>query len=287
MLATATVVFAFVMVTLFLAMARNGDREPPRWARGSPFLIGAGIVMPTVVVAVLAVLTFMSMNSLAQTQADPLRVRVVGHQFWWEVSYVDEGIVTANEIHLPVGRDVELELVSDNVIHAFWVPALDGKIDMVPGRENRVAWRAEEAGTYLGFCAEYCGLQHATMRFVAVALEAEDFDRWVIERREAVEERAGDAARFTSGLGVFLGAGCAQCHAIRGTAADGVVGPDLTHLGTRETIGAGIRSNTADELRRWIEDPHDVKRGVNMPAFGDLLSADELDTLVAYLQELD
>jgi cytochrome c oxidase subunit II len=287
MLAVATVVFVFVMVVLYRGLTRRDDRPVPRWASGNRLIVGAGIVLPTVVIVPLMILTLVSMNSLASSEPDAVRVRVVGHQFWWEVVYPDLGIVTANEIHLPVGRDVEIELVSDNVIHAFWAPALGHKLDTTPGRTNHLVWRANEAGTYQGYCAEYCGVQHAGMRFRAVAIGADEFEQWVDDRRAARDRRAVDADDAPRGLQLFVDGGCGLCHAIAGTAADGVAGPDLTHVGVRQTLGAGIVDNGLDVMQRWIAAPGDLKPGVLMPGFADRLSAEEIEEIARYLDGLD
>jgi cytochrome c oxidase subunit II len=278
-------VFVFVMVVLYRSLTRPDHRAVPRWASGHRLLVGGGIVLPTLVITPLVVLTLTTMDSLGRAEPGALEVRVVGHQFWWQVEYPGLGVAAANEIHLPVGRDVRIELSSDNVIHSFWVPTLGHKLDTTPGRVNELVWRADEPGIYQGYCGEYCGVQHAKMRFRAVALEPDEFDRWVTDRRAAVEARA--AAEAPEGFQVFVDAGCAVCHAIGGTPAGGVVGPDLTHMGIRQTIGAGIVRNDPEQMRRWITDPNDLKPGVLMPAFGDRLGAEEIDELVRYLDGLD
>jgi cytochrome c oxidase subunit 2 len=202
--------------------------------------------------------------------------------WWWEVRYPDAGIVTANEIHVPAGRPVRLELASTDVIHSFWAPRLHGKRDMIPGIENVFWIQAAEPGVYRGQCAEYCGTQHANMAFRVVALPPAEFNAWLAERkmRRSPPTTPGEQHGFT----VFLKAGCGECHAIEGTPAKSNVGPDLTHLGSRQTIGAALLPNTRGNLAGWIADPQAVKPGVRMPR--SYLAADELLALVTYLEGL-
>jgi cytochrome c oxidase subunit 2 len=216
-----------------------------------------------------------------------MRVRVTGHQWWWEIEYLDatpaDRIRTANELHIPAGRPVTLELISDDVIHSFWVPSLQGKRDLLPGYANNLQVQASRPGRYRGECAEFCGWQHAHMAFVVHAHEPEAFVRWQREQRRPAREPV--SPEQVRGREVFLGSTCAQCHAIRGTDAAAMLGPDLTHLASREQIAAGTLPNDAANLSAWILDPRRFKPGTTMPPAQ--LSAQDLGALVAYLSSLE
>lgn len=250
-----------------------------KWAE--PFVLVAGAVLPTLVLAGVFIvsLTVMSDQSSRGAEAD-LVVEVVAHDWWWEARYPEEmgGAVTANEIHIPVGEPVELRLDSADVIHSFWVPRLQAKTDMIPGKTTSMWIQADRPGRYRGQCAEFCGLQHANMIFFVVAQEPQTFDAWVAGQSEDAfpENHPGED--------VFLSSTCVGCHTIRGTPARGDVGPDLTHLATRETIAAGVLSNTRGNLANWILDPQTIKPGVAMPPTD--LTADELEALLDYLEDL-
>jgi cytochrome c oxidase subunit II len=208
----------------------------------------------------------------------PLKIEVVGEQWWWRVRYLDDAgkadFVTANELRIPVGRTVELSLASADVIHSFWVPSLAGKVDMLPGRTNRLRLAAERAGVFRGQCAEYCGGPHALMALHVVAETAEGFELWrQAQRRPAASHNA------------LFNARCAVCHTVRGTPAAGTHGPDLTHVGSRMFIGAGLLPTNAGALAGWIASSQHLKPGNLMPEFKDL-RAEELRALGAYLESL-
>ncbi|MGH8912407.1 MAG: cytochrome c oxidase subunit II [Acidimicrobiia bacterium] len=278
-------VFILVIVLLVAALVRGrrGDVTAPESA-GERWVVGGGVVLPVVVVAVVFGFTLVAMQATSlETEPDGVVIDVVGHQWWWEVEYPDQGIVSANEIHIPVGRPVELRLTSVDVIHSFWVPALGGKIDLLPDKTNTYVIQADEAGEYQGACAEFCGLQHARMRFVAVAVSDEQFAAWV-EREQAA---AADPVEVLAlrGQEVFERQECGECHTIRGTLADGRTGPDLTHLASRLTLAAGTLANTPENLREWVADPQEFKEGVEMPSFQ--LSDSDMEALIAYLETLE
>lgn len=223
---------------------------------------------------------------LAPAPEGSLRIAVTGEQWWWRVRYLPPGgdpVDLANEIRLPVGERVEFSLESPDVIHSFWIPALGGKIDMIPGRVNRLTLQPSRTGVFRGACAEYCGASHALMSFSVVVLEQEDFARWLAHQAQPAPEPT--AALAAHGQDLFLANGCGACHAIRGTPADGVVGPDLTHVGGRLSLGAGILPNEPDAFVRWIARTEMVKPGVHMPAFG-MLPAEDLEALAVYLEGL-
>lgn len=287
-----TAVFALVIILLFRALFRGprptsalgkdrlaSESVPPFGPNG--FIVAGGFLLPIVVVTPLYLLSLKTSASLS-TPPEALTIRVVGHMWWWEVRYPEQGVVTANEIHIPVGQPVRLELASADVIHSFWVPRLHGKRDLIPGVENVFWVQADESGIFRGQCGEYCGTQHANMAFQVVALPPAEFEAWLAERSSPrAEASTADQRR---GLEVFLGAGCAQCHAIRETPAIGNVGPDLSHLGSRRTIAAAVLPNTRGNLMGWIADPQAIKPGAKMPR--TYLTPDELFALVAYLEGL-
>jgi cytochrome c oxidase subunit 2 len=285
MVGLGTAVWVLVVVLLIVGLRRRPS-EDEQELRGRRFILLGGVVLPGVVIVVLMVLGGLAMSGAAGD--DTVEVQITGHQYWWEVRYPDQGVVTANEVHLPVDRPVRLVLRSEDVIHSFWVPRLGGKMDLIPGTTNVLELEPTEVGVHRGRCAEYCGLQHTRMQFEAVVSSEQDFEQWLADRAGPARPVAtDDDERFDPGFGLFLSEGCARCHRIDGTAADGSVGPDLTHVGSRRTLGAGVVKNTPGEMARWIVDPQSVKPGVEMPAFGDRLTPAQLGALVDYLQGLE
>ena len=243
-----------------------------------------GIVVPAVVLAGLFALTLgtLSSTSPAATADSSITVQVTGRQWFWDVVYPSARVRTANEIHIPTGEPVRIEASSGDVIHSFWVPALNRKIDMIPGRTTTVTLQTKRVGTYRGQCAEFCGLQHAHMAFVVVAEPPARFAAWLEgQRREA---RPPPTAALKAGQQVFLGSACVYCHTIAGTNASGTVGPDLTHLASRMFLGAGVAENSPGRLAGWILDPQHLKPGNRMPATD--LSGPELQNLLDYLESL-
>jgi cytochrome c oxidase subunit 2 len=234
-------------------------------------------------VAVLTVLSFVAQRPLFAGRASTAGIRVIGHQWWWEVRYdgatPGEMFTTANEIHIPVGTPIKLSLESTDVIHSFWVPSLAGKQDLIPGHNNSIELLAQKPGVYRGQCAEFCGLQHAHMGLLVVAEPTQAFEQWQAAQRAAAAQPQEDER--AKGAQVFVSKPCALCHTIRGTSAGGNFGPDLTHLGSRAYIGADVLPLTMGSLAAWIADPHGVKPGVNMPPVH--LKPDELNAVTAYL----
>jgi cytochrome c oxidase subunit II len=262
------------------------DREPPQ-VYGSNQIELAWTLVPTLIVLVLFLATARTINDLElrSPPAGSLDVTLVGHQWWWEIRYPELGIVTANELHVPVSispttRPTFLRLESADVIHSFWVPQLAGKTDVIPNRANTMWFEPRQTGTYLGQCAEYCGTQHAHMLLRVIVHSPEDFDAWVASQKapQVVDPAVGEGRR------VFEATACVSCHTLGGTDANGTFGPDLTHLMSRETIGAGAATNTPDNLRRWVTDPSGIKPGALMPAMK--LSDQKIDELTAYLVSL-
>ena len=280
---------AVLVIGLLLRTARSSrrpdDEDGNRSGDGQRWIVLGGVVLPVVVLLPLSLVVVRTgARVAAPPPEDALVVDVVGHQYWWEIRYPESGAaVTANEMHIPVGRAVDLRLTTDDVIHSFWVPPLHGKVDMIPGEETRLTLNADEAGTYQGVCAEFCGLQHANMRFLVVAEEPDEFARWL--GRQAVDAPSPPSPEAAAGQDAFLATGCASCHTVRGTEADGQVGPDLTHFASRQTLGSGVVENNRGNLGGWIADPQGIKPGSTMPP--SVLDPDELLGLIAYLEALE
>jgi cytochrome c oxidase subunit 2 len=278
--AVYVVVAGFILVGALRGRGSDGGR--PSRISDNWFVVVGGVVVPLVILLVIAVVTVTTTRALRRPDATALRVDVAGERWWWGVRYPEYGITSANEIRLPAGQPVSLRLTSDNVIHSFWVPELAGKLDTIPGQPNELTFTPEEPGTYLGLCAEYCGLQHANMKVRVIVQTPGAFQRWVAAHRAPPSTPATEEE--VRGRLVFERSSCAGCHTIAGTEARGTVGPDLTDVGSRLTIGAGVAENTEGNLAGWIADPRSLKRGVLMPPGN--LSPDDLRAVVAYLRSL-
>ncbi len=290
MLWTSVAVMVLVLAVLFVALVRARRPDAPEYVdtltRDRWLVFGGGIGLPVLVGVVLMVLTVWTGRAVTEAAPeDNVRVEVIGHQWWWEIRYPDADVVTANELHVPAGEAVEVLLKSEDVIHSFWVPELAGKIDLVPGQTNSVILEASEPGMFRGQCAEFCGLQHAGMRFRVYAEPREDFDEWLAAQAEPADPVGPEDEALLAGQQAFLNSACVYCHTIRGTNASGTVGPDLTHIASRETLASGVIPNTRGYLAGWILDPQAVKPGTQMPP--TQLSAEELDAILGYLQALD
>jgi cytochrome c oxidase subunit 2 len=282
------VVAALLIYSIIRFRRRRGEdeREPPQ-VYGSNQIELAWTVVPVLIVFVLFLATARYIFGIEGHEApsQALQVTVVGHQWWWEIRYPDLGIVTANELHVPVSdqanpRPTFLTLESADVIHSFWVPQLAGKIDVIPHKTNRTWIDPHTPGLFVGQCAEFCGVQHAWMLLRVIVHPKDEFDAWVAEQQApAVDDRVARPGRD-----VFGSVACINCHTVRGTTANGIFGPDLTHLMSRSTLGAGVAANTPESLRAWIDNPAGLKPGVLMPAMQ--LSRGDLDQLVAYLLTL-
>jgi cytochrome c oxidase subunit 2 len=297
---TLTAVYVIVMCILTVAFFRwqsSGERAPGTLSlkpdaseehRISRVVFG-GIAFTTVILFALLVSSFVTGRALHQIAAkseDGLTLEVTGHQWWWEVKYDNPTpsriVTTANEIHIPVGRPVQLKLRSQDVIHSFWVPNLNGKTDLVPGHLTTSWIRADRPGVFRGQCAEYCGLQHAHMAFTVVVESADQFQKWYdAQLLPATQPTTPEQVR---GQQVFLTTTCIMCHRIQGTDAGGAVGPDLTHIASRLTLGAGTLGNTRGHLAGWIVDSQAIKPGNRMPP--NVLDPLDLQTLLDYLQSL-
>jgi cytochrome c oxidase subunit 2 len=289
MLGLGVAVFVVFAVLLLVGLFRRRPAAEPQPDGQTPnlsgrWIIAGGVMMPLAVLVVVFGATVQAMRAMPMTAPrGALAVEIVGHQWWWEVRYPDEGITTANELHIPVGRPVALRLTSADVIHSFWVPALGGKMDLLPDGTNMLVLQADEPGEHRSQCAEFCGLQHANHGLIVVAESAERFASWVADQQRPAVEPTEATARW--GRDVLLRSNCVRCHAVRGTTADVTVGPDLTHFASRPTLGAGVLPNTPDHLADWVTDPHAIKSGVEMPATD--LTQEELDALLTYLRSLE
>jgi cytochrome c oxidase subunit II len=290
MLGVCSVVLLCVTGFLLYAIwhTRRGDAVTAEAQVERRLTIGvAGATAVTIVILfVLLVASISAGRGLALPAADPLTIEVTGHQWWWEVRYVDpvpsQQVTTANEIHIPVGRLVLLKLTSRDVIHSFWAPNLQGKKDLIPGHMTSLSFQADKPGVYRGQCAEFCGYQHAYMAFLIVAEPPDQFAAWLEHQRQPAAQPA-DGMQQT-GQEVFVSVACGLCHTIQGTLAGGKVAPDLTHLSSRRTIAAGTLPNTRGHLAAWIIDPQNIKPGNKMPP--NNLNPGDLQALLAYLESL-
>jgi cytochrome c oxidase subunit 2 len=264
----AALIFAAVMALAAYAVFSRGRSR----LSANALILGGGIAFPVIVLTALLVYSLARMNALEAAGGPALRIEVTGEQWWWRVRYAE--FETANEIRIPVGRTVELSLKSADVIHSFWVPALAGKLDMIPGRTNVLRVQADRPGEFRGQCAEYCGGPHAFMALFVVALPAEEFEAWAAKQRSPAPKASEPFVKH-----------CGACHTVRGTKAAGVRGPDLTHVGGRLTIGAGLLPMNRGALAGWIASSQHLKPGNLMPSFG-MLDPAELNGLAEYLEGL-
>jgi cytochrome c oxidase subunit II len=258
----ATAIFVAVMALATFALIRQPRRD---FFSSSRLIVAGGVIFPTVTLTALLIYALPAAGILTEPDADAPKLEVTGYQWWWEVRYRDGNVDTAD------------------LIHSFWVPNLAGKIDMIPGRTNELTLQPARPGEFRGQCAEYCGGPHAKMAFYVVAEEPERFARWFERQKEPAREP--DDPLLQRGREVFLSSGCGGCHAIRGTDAVGRLGPDLTHVGSRRTVGAGILDNTIENLETWIADSQRIKPDNPMPSF-DFIEGEDLHALAAYLKNL-
>nr|WP_245525853.1 cytochrome c oxidase subunit II [Mesorhizobium sp. M00.F.Ca.ET.216.01.1.1] len=294
--AVAATTWLLVMLVLATALFRGRLREASRsplqidshQERRLGIAVGSATALTVLVLTALTIGSFFAGKSIASLSgSEVITIRVTGHQWWWEIRYPkiasSQEVVTANEIHIPVGEPVRVKLDSLDVIHSFWVPSLAGKRDLIPGRPSELTLIADKPGIYRGQCAEFCGYQHAHMAITVVAESREAFDAWRFgQDADAIAPASDEEHR---GQAAFLGTGCALCHAIRGTPAGGTVGPDLTHIANRRSLAADTLAMTPGALAAWIADPQSIKPGAKMPSIA--LSADDLNAVVTYLGSLE
>ena len=297
LLITAMMVYVVVIGVLFYVLRRattrsatfaDTDADEPSRERGRARWVSVAVGLSALILLLFIFVDVSTARSISRVGGEkPLRIDVVGHQWWWEIKYPDTAnpqniVETANEIHVPVGRPVFIKMTSDDVIHSFWAPNLDGKKDLIPGHETRTWFRADSAGVYRGQCAEFCGHQHAKMAFFIVAEPRIQFEHWLVSQQSEASKPSDSLAR--EGERVFLSGTCAMCHSISGTSAGSHFGPDLTHLASRRTIAAATLPNNAGNLAGWILDPQSIKPGAKMPA--NRLDPQSLRALLAYLGTL-
>ena len=285
MCGAAALIWLAVMGIAIYAM--HIRRESHSRRAGQWLIILGGAAFPVVALSVLLVFSLPMLPDLKASAGSDLRIEVSGEQWWWRVRYVTADgreAALANEVRLPVGEAVDFILTSPDVIHSFWIPSLGGKMDMIPGRVTRLTLEATRTGTFHGICAEYCGSAHAQMKFLVQVMPPEEFRDWLA--RQAAPAADPDSSLAREGSGAFLANGCGACHTIRGTPADGRLGPDLTHVGSRMSLAAGVLPNDPESFLAWIRHPEDSKPDARMPAF-DMLPARQLEAIAAYLEGLE
>ncbi|WP_237182619.1 cytochrome c oxidase subunit II [Roseomonas marmotae] len=279
MTAAGGVIWLLVVGLALYATQRGGRPWPAR--RAARLILACGAVLPTLLLAVLLVFGLRMMPEL-RAPGEGLRIAVQGEQFWWRLRYeLPDGrrFDTANDVRLPLGSRTEFLLTAQDVIHSFWIPALGGKMDLIPGTTNRLVLEPRRTGRFRGVCAEFCGASHALMAFDVEVMEPVDFEAWAARQASAATPPMND------GAALFLARGCGACHTVRGTEASGRIGPDLTHLGARPSIAAGILPNTAENIDRFIRHAREVKPAARMPSF-DMLPAAESAAIAAWLGSL-
>ncbi len=282
------VVFAILSVALF-RRRRGAADDPAAERKGYAFVLYGGGLVPLILIGAI---TFFLVADLSAFDGHPpddaVNVRITGHMFWWEIEYMDDGFSTANELHVPVGQPVNIELESADVIHSFWVPQLHGKLELVPGRTNHLTIQADAPGSYDGYCAEFCGVQHTNMRLIVTAQMPDDYQEWVGgQQREAALPDAEDdeADLIAEGAAVFGELACSNCHSVRGVSEAAVdAGPDLTHVASRSTLAARTIPNTDHQMRLWVVNPQAIKPGTRMPPTA--MEPGQLDALLAFLRSL-
>ena len=280
----ALAVFVVVESLLIYSVVRFRQRPDsgiPTQIHGNTTIEIAWTIAPALILLVIAVLTFRTQAIQSVQPTDAMKIEVIGHQWWWEFRYPDQKVVTASDMYIPVGRNITLQMTGKDVIHSFWMPKLAGKTDTIPGTTNYLSFQAEQAGIYRGLCAEFCGEQHAVMRFRVVAVPPDVFDSWLAQHAAAPPPPPDNIRQ------IFLTKGCVGCHSISGfKEAVGLTGPNLTYFGSRETIAGGALTNTPENLRLWLQNPGGIKAGNIMSTLikPGSLSDQELNDLIAYLE---
>jgi cytochrome c oxidase subunit 2 len=279
----AVLVEGALIVTMFKYKSRTTDTGRPPQIHGNTALEIGWTIAPAVILVIITVPTLQLLFEMrGAPPSNALQVEAIGHQWWWEFRYPDSNIVTANEVRVPVGQPVNFQLRSADVIHSFWVPAMAGKLDLTPGHRHDLYFTPQSTGEFFGQCTEFCGLQHANMRFRMVVEQPADYQAWVQRQQQPQPREAAQDVK--AGQDTFTRAGCIACHTIEGTTAAGVIGPNLTHVGSRTTIAAGILDNNHDNLYAWIRDPQAIKPGNLMPNL--FLNPDDANAIAQYLTSL-
>jgi cytochrome c oxidase subunit 2 len=289
MLGAATIVFSGAIALLVAAYVTRGQEGLPFFGKRKDIsqwmVLGFGIAVPAVVLVVLfgvADVYLVRQTGPPNPKKTAFTIHVVAHQWWWQYDYVGTSVVTANEMHIPVDTPVNVEVSTGDVIHSFWVPALNRKIDAIPGRLNRIELYASSTGRYRGQCSQFCGLEHANMATYVFAQPKAQYERWLANQELLAV--APKTAMEQAGEQQFMSDQCASCHTIDGTAAGGVIGPNLTHVGSRTTLAALTILNTPKEMAAWITNPQAIKPGVIMPDLG--LHPLQVQEITAYLKSL-
>lgn len=279
----AGLIFIAVMCLAIYGVFAPARRVDMRW-----WVIGGGVILPIITLSALLLYSLSIGNELElHAPDDALRIRVTGKQWWWEVRYESgdlEDVVLANELHIPAGKRVQIELATSDVIHSFWAPSLAGKVDMIPGRTNHLVIEVAEPGVYRGQCAEYCGGQHAWMAFYVIVESEAQFAAWLAGQAKPASEPAEPFLKV--GYDMFFRGGCQACHTIRGTSANATDGPDLTHVGSRHSLAAGMLRNHIGTMAGWIAGAQDVKPDAGMPSM-NVYTGHELRALSAWLGSLE
>jgi cytochrome c oxidase subunit 2 len=298
-LVITAVMWALFAIAFYRRRGTLSTHAPIDTSGGEMWIAVGGITVPLVVLSVLFVWGLILLRAFpihgvhggsshdAMAQSMKPDILIVGHQWWWEIHYLNDDpslqVVTANELHLPVGQPVNIRLETRDVMHSFWVPALHGKVDLIPGQPNYLRIEASEPGEYQGQCGEYCGAEHARMRILAIAQSPDEYQAWLDAQRKPGTDPATDAAK--AGQHIFLAGPCSMCHTVRGTLAGGTVAPDLTHVGSRQMIAANCYKNNDAYLEAWITHAQSLKPQAQMPNF-TYFSGEQLTDLVAYLRQL-
>ncbi|MGH9559959.1 MAG: cytochrome c oxidase subunit II, partial [Terracidiphilus sp.] len=280
------------ILVIWVAVRRKGslkEHDPFNAKGGEQWILAGGIIIPLMILTAIFILSedTMAHFPMGQKQDPPPEIILVGHQWWWEIQYVsgslDQHFTTANDVHIPVGQPVDIELRSADVIHTFWIPRIHGKMDLVPGQPNMIRIKADHPGVYRGQCSEFCGDQHANMAMLVIADPPNQYNAWVANQRaDAANPTTPDAQ---AGEQVFLSAPCAFCHTVRGTAAEGVVAPDLTHIASRLSLASDTLTNNKADLEAWVTHAQSFKPGVEMPNLTQFTGL-QLRQMVDYLETL-
>lgn len=288
----SVVTVAVWLLILWIGLRRRGSLDthlPVDNVQGQSFMLVGGFAIPVAILTLIFIVTLQTMTAfpMAQAGASSPDIRVTGQQWWFSAQYLEAGMPILNsptEIHIPVGEPVDLELVTRDVIHSFWIPKLHGKVDLIPGHPNHIRIQADEPGVYAGQCAEYCGVQHAHMRLFVVAQSLDEYEAWVAHQQRPAAEPVSQQAR--RGRDLFMSQACVLCHTIRGTPARGNIGPELTHLASRKRIAGGMLENNTANLSAWVIHAQSLKPGARMPSLG-AFDGEELRAVVSYLQGLE
>jgi cytochrome c oxidase subunit 2 len=279
-------VFCLVAGLILVAMIKFRERsedEAPKQVHGNTRLELTWTLIPFLLLAGIAIPTVKTVFDINRTPKGAMVITATGHRWWWQFTYADHHVSTANELHIPTGQKIEINLTSVDVIHNFWPPELTGKLYAIPGRTNRLVIEADQAATYYGQCAEYCGTSHANMRFRVIAQTPSDFDTWLAQQQQGPAALDPSQTAALSGQQLFTQKGCAGCHTVQGVSA-GIVGPDLTHLQSRSVFAGSIFTMNENNLRAWLRNPPGEKPGSVMPNLH--LTDDEITRLIAYLETL-